>query len=43
MVIKKKPRKLTLKQQRFTEEYLKTGNKTEAASKVYKTRNRVVA
>jgi len=39
MVIKKK-RKLTLKQQRFTDEYLKTGNATEAADRIYKTKNR---
>ena len=40
MVIKKPKRKLTLKQQRFTDEYLKTGNATEAADRIYKTKNR---
>lgn len=40
MAIKKPKRKLTLKQQRFTEEYLKTGNATEAADRIYKTKNR---
>lgn len=43
MAIKKPKRKLTLKQQRYIEEYLKTGNATEAASKVYNTKNRDVA
>ena len=43
MEIKKYKRKLTLKQQRFTDEYLKTGNATEAASRVYKTKNRNTA
>jgi hypothetical protein len=37
---KKKQRKLSLKQTRFIDEYTKTGNATEAASRVYKTKNR---
>ena len=33
-------RRLTLKQDRFIDEYTKTGNATEAADRVYKTKNR---
>ena len=36
-------RKPTLKQKRFVTEYLKTGNATEAAIRVYKTKDRGVA
>lgn len=44
MVKKKQPkRKLTIKQQRFIEEVIKSWNKSEAAAKVYKTKNMVVA
>lgn len=47
MVLKKKsvkPRtKLTIKQDRFVDEYIKTGNLTEAAAKAYKPKSRTVA
>lgn len=47
MPIKKKPikkqRPLTIKQRKFIDEVVKTGNASEAASKVYKCKNRVVA
>ena len=39
--IKKRP--LTIKEKKFVDEVVKTGNKSEAASKVYKCKNRVVA
>ena len=39
----KKQRPLSFKQELFIEEYTKTWNATEAASKVYKTKNKVVA
>ena len=40
----RKPRnKLTIKQTRFVDEIIKTGNATEAASKVYNTKNRRTA
>ena len=39
----KKQRPLTIKQRKFIEEVTKSWNATEAASKVYKTKNRVVA
>lgn len=38
-----KKRKLTLKQAKFTKEYLKTGNATEAAAKAYDVKNRNTA
>jgi len=38
-----KKRKLTLKQAKFTKEYLKKGNATEAAAKVYNVKNRNTA
>ncbi len=36
-------KKLTLKQEMFVNEIVKTGNATEAAARVYKTKNRVSA
>ena len=36
-------KRLTIKQEKFVNEVVKTGNATEAASKVYKTKNKVVA
>ena len=42
MPIKKK-RKLTIKQRKFIDEVIKTGNATEAAARTYKTKNRRVA
>lgn len=38
-----KKKKLTLKQAKFTKEYLKTGNATEAAAKAYDVKNRNTA
>jgi len=38
-----KKRKLTLKQAKFTKEYLKSGNATEAAAKAYDVKNRNTA
>lgn len=35
--------KITLKQERFAQEYLETGNATEAANRVYKSKNRNTA
>lgn len=43
MVVKKKPRKLTIKQEKFINEVMISGNATESASKVYNVKNRVVA
>jgi len=39
---KSKP-KLRLKQRRFVEEYIKTGNATESAERVYNCKNRTTA
>lgn len=39
----KKQRQLTIKQRKFVDEVVKSGNATDAASKVYKTKNRRVA
>jgi phage terminase small subunit len=43
VVKKKKPRELTIKQRKFIDEVVKTGNATESANKVYKTKNRHTA
>lgn len=44
VITKKKPikkqRQLTIKQRKFVDEVVKSGNATDAASKVYKTKNR---
>jgi hypothetical protein len=40
-IIKKRP--LTIKQRKFIDEVVKSGNATEAASKIYKTKNRHTA
>lgn len=39
----KKQRPLTIKQRKFIDEVVKSWNATEASSKVYKTKNKVVA
>lgn len=41
--IVKKPRKLTIKQKKFVDLVIETGNASEAASRVYKVKNRKVA
>jgi hypothetical protein len=35
MVVKKKPRRLTIKQCKFIDEVVKTGNATQAVKKIY--------
>lgn len=42
-MIKKKPRKLTIKQRKFVDEVVQSGNATDAAMKVYKCKSRSVA